>query len=96
MTRSSISCAALAIPCPEPPYQLLLTDVVMPGISGRKLADEVAALSPGVAVLFMSGYSRDDILQDGRIDPGARLLTKPFHKGDLARAVRDALDGVRR
>jgi FixJ family two-component response regulator len=67
----------------------------MPGISGRKLADEVTALRPGTAVLFMSGYSRDDIVHDGRIDPDSRLLTKPFHKGDLARAVREALDNAR-
>jgi PAS domain S-box-containing protein len=79
----------------ERPYDLLLTDLVMPGISGRKLADDVATLSPATAVLFMSGYSRDDIIQGGRIDPGARLLPKPFHKGDLARAVRDALDSAR-
>jgi len=78
----------------ERPYDLLLTDVVMPGAGGRKLADEAVALSPATAVLFMSGYSRDDIVQDGRIDPDARLLAKPFHKGDLARAVRDALDGT--
>lgn len=78
----------------ERPYDLLLTDVV-PGISGRKLADEVTALRPGTAVPFMSGYSRDDIIHDGRIDADARLLTKPFHKRDLARAVRDALDSAR-
>ncbi|MBI2738692.1 MAG: PAS domain S-box protein [Rhodospirillales bacterium] len=97
VTRVADGAAGLAaVKGAERPYDLLLTDVVMPGIGGRKLADEVAALSPATAVLFMSGYSRDDIIQDGRIDPGARLLTKPFHKGDLARAVRDALDGAPR
>lgn len=42
----------------------------------------------------MSGYSRDIIVHDGRLDPGARLVARPFRKAELARAVRDALDGV--
>jgi PAS domain S-box-containing protein len=93
VTRAAGGAAGLAaVKGAGQPYDLLLTDVVMPGMGGRKLADDVTALSPGTAVLFMSGYSRDDIVHDSRIDPGARLLTKPFHKGDLARAVRDALD----
>lgn len=97
VTRATDGVAGLAaVKGAGQPYDLLLTDVVMPGMGGRKLADDVTALSPSTAVLFMSGYSRDDIVHDGRIDPGARLLTKPFHKGDLARAVRDALDGTGR
>ncbi|SEO89754.1 PAS domain S-box-containing protein [Rhodospirillales bacterium URHD0017] len=73
----------------ERPYDLLLTDIVMPGLNGKKLADEVAARWPGTSVLFMSGYRPDN---ESRLDPGARLLTKPFHKSDLATAVRKALD----
>ncbi len=95
VTRAAGGAAGLAaVKGAGQPYDLLLTDVVMPGMGGRKLADDVTALSPGIAVLFMSGYSRDDIVHDDRIDSGARLLTKPFHKSDLARAVRDALDGT--
>jgi PAS domain S-box-containing protein len=76
------------------PYDLLLTDVVMPGITGKKLADEVTMRWPETSVLFMSGYSQDNIVHEGRLDAGAKLLTKPFRKADLARAVREALDGV--
>jgi PAS domain S-box-containing protein len=89
----SAACLA-AIEAAERPYDLLLTDVVMPGVNGKKLADEVASRWPSTAVLFMSGYSRDNIIRDGRLDPGAKLLTKPFRKGDLALAVRNALDGA--
>jgi PAS domain S-box-containing protein len=76
------------------PYDLLLTDVVMPGITGKKLADEVTTRWPGTSVLFMSGYAQDNIVHEGRLDAGAKLLTKPFRKADLARAVREALDGA--
>jgi CheY-like chemotaxis protein len=76
------------------PYDLLLTDVVMPGINGKKLADEVTSRWPRTSVLFVSGFSQDNIVHDGRLDPGAKLLTKPFRKGDLALAVRNALDAA--
>jgi CheY-like chemotaxis protein len=76
------------------PYDLLLTDVVMPGINGKKLADEVTSRWPGTSVLFVSGFSQDNIVHDGRLDAGAKLLTKPFRKGDLALAVRNALDAA--
>ncbi|MGE0578778.1 PAS domain S-box protein [Reyranella sp.] len=75
------------------PFDLLLTDVVMPGITGKALADEVSRRWPQTAILFMSGYSRDTIVHDSRLDPGARLIAKPFRKADLALAVRKALDG---
>ena len=75
------------------PYDLMLTDVVMPGpLSGKDLADAVAHRRPETKVLFMSGYSQDLILHGGRLDPGVHLLTKPFRKADLARAVRERLD----
>ena len=74
------------------PYDLLLTDVVMPGITGKKLADEVTRRWPKTSVLFMSGYTQDNIVHEGRLDAGTKLLIKPFRKADLARAVREALD----
>ncbi len=74
------------------PYDLLLTDVVMPGLNGKALAQEVARRWPRTPVLFMSGYSPDSVIHDGRLDPEAELLTKPFLKGDLALAVRRLLD----
>jgi CheY-like chemotaxis protein len=75
------------------PYDLLLTDVIMPGpLNGKALADEVARRWPEVRIVFMSGYTEDAIIHQGRLDPGVRLLPKPFRKAELARAVREALD----
>ena len=75
------------------PYDLLLTDVIMPGpVGGKDLADEVGRRWPSTAIVFMSGYTEDEITQDGRLDPGMRLLNKPFRKRELARMIRDALD----
>jgi CheY-like chemotaxis protein len=76
------------------PYDLLLTDVVMPGLNGKKLADVVTSRWPRTSVLFVSGFSQDNIVHDGRLDPDAKLLMKPFRKGDLALAVRNALDAA--
>jgi CheY-like chemotaxis protein len=81
---------------PEP-YELLLTDVVMPGpIGGKALAEEVLRRWPGTPVIFMSGYTEDSVIRQGRLDPGMRLLTKPFRKRELAIAVREALDQAHR
>lgn len=74
---------------------LLLTDVVLPGISGPALASRVAASTPGLAVLFMSGYSDDMLGHHGVVDPTVRFLQKPFSPLALARAVREALDSRR-
>ncbi|RYD58481.1 MAG: response regulator [Sphingomonadales bacterium] len=76
----------------EKPVQLLLTDVVMPEMSGRELADAARAVQPNVNVLFISGYTRDAIMQDGRLEPGVDLLSKPFTFVSLATRVRDLLD----
>ena len=74
------------------PLQLLLTDVVMPGMNGRALADRVLALRPGIKVLFMSGYPVAAIAPHGTLQPGTQLLQKPFTPGSLARKVREVLD----
>jgi CheY-like chemotaxis protein len=75
------------------PFDLLLTDVVMPGsTNGKALADAVAARWPGTAILFMSGYSATLL---GDADSSLALLAKPFRKADLARQVRRTLE-VRR
>jgi signal transduction histidine kinase/CheY-like chemotaxis protein len=74
-------------------YDLLLTDVVMPWpLSGKQVAEEVARRWPAMRVLFMSGYAENAILNHGLLEPGARLLGKPFRKADLARAIRRTLD----
>src|SRR6267378_3665090 len=71
---------------------LLLTDVVMPGLSGRELADQLAGQRPGIRVLYMSGYPGDAVVQHGTLPAGSAFLQKPFSPDGLARKVRDVLD----
>jgi PAS domain S-box-containing protein len=73
------------------PADLLFTDVVMPGMNGRELADAALRLRPGLPVLFTSGYSEDAIIHHGRLDAGVHLLAKPYRREELARRVRGAL-----
>jgi len=74
-------------------YALLLTDVVLTGqMSGRHVAEAATERDPALRVLYMSGYSENAIIHGGRLDPGVRLLSKPFRLRELARKVRDALD----
>ncbi|RMH21928.1 MAG: hybrid sensor histidine kinase/response regulator [Gemmatimonadetes bacterium] len=71
---------------------LVLSDVILPGMNGRDLCDELRRLNPGTKVLYMSGYSDTVLSQDGMLDPGTHLLPKPFTIGGLARRVREVLD----
>jgi two-component system, NtrC family, sensor kinase len=71
---------------------LLLTDVVMPGMNGRKLADEATQRAPRLKVLYMTGYSRNAIVHQGRLDAGVDLIQKPITSEHLAGAVRKVLD----
>jgi PAS domain S-box-containing protein len=74
-------------------FDLMLTDVVMPGIGGPQLAEQIMRDWPALKVLFMSGYSENAAIIHGRVAPGARVLSKPFRKIDLANRVRGVLDG---
>ncbi|MGC1302301.1 MAG: ATP-binding protein [Caulobacteraceae bacterium] len=85
--------AALAILKRPGRIDLLFTDVVLPGRTGRMLADEAKTLRPDLRVLFTTGYSRNAIVHQGRLDPGVQLITKPFTFEQLAVRLRDVLDG---
>jgi PAS domain S-box-containing protein len=75
---------------------LLITDVVLPGgLSGSELADEVARRIPDLPVLYMSGYTENAILRDGRSGEGIHFLQKPFRRVDIARAIRKALGATK-
>jgi CheY-like chemotaxis protein len=74
---------------------LLLTDIVMPGGNGRELAKQAAILRPDIQVLFMTGYSRNAVVHQGRLDEGVDLLQKPVSQAQLATRVRMALDRKR-
>jgi CheY-like chemotaxis protein len=77
------------------PVDLLLTDVVMPGMPGTELAERIQQLRPGVKILYMTGYAEDDVVR-GRTGKGAvRLLQKPFTPQTLTREVREALNNQR-
>jgi len=83
---------ALEVLAQQPGVSLLFTDIVMPGMSGRKLADEAKARYPALKVLYTTGYTRNAIVHNGAVDADARLLMKPYSISELARKVRAVLD----
>ena len=73
------------------PIHLLMTDVVMPGVSGRELAERVEKLRPGIKVLYMSGYTDQAVVHHGILENDAVLLQKPFTLATLAEKLREIL-----
>lgn len=85
---------ALALVAAGHEFDLLFTDVIMPGaMNGRQLADEIHKSRPGLKVLFTSGYTENAIIHHGRLDSGILLLAKPYRKSDMAAMIRKALAG---
>ena len=72
--------------------ELLLTDVIMPGMNGRELAAEAKRHHPKLRVVYMTGYSRNAIVHQGRLDPGVDLIQKPLASAQLAATIRNVLD----
>lgn len=68
-----------------------MTDVVMPGMNGRQLADRAVERDPALRVLFMTGYSRNAVAYNSMLDPGVQLLVKPFTVEQIAKKVRDVM-----
>lgn len=75
-----------------PAIKLLFTDIVMPEMTGRQLADTAIKTRPDLKVLYTTGYTQNAIVHNGVVDPGARLILKPYTLQDLARKIRAALD----
>ncbi len=92
LAAASPDAALQALASHPGPIGLLITDVVMPGMNGRSLCEQVRALRPGTRCLFVSGYAADVIAHEGVGGAGVRLLQKPFASRDLLRVVRDILD----
>jgi two-component system, cell cycle sensor histidine kinase and response regulator CckA len=74
-----------------PDIHLLISDVVMPQMNGRDLAELIAEMKPGLKVLFMSGYTADVIAHQGILEEGVNFVSKPFSVNDLAEKIREAL-----
>jgi len=73
------------------PIDILITDVVMPGIGGRELAKKLLLMRPGISVLYLSGYTEDAVVTQGALGPGTAFLQKPFTLQNLSKKVREVL-----
>jgi CheY-like chemotaxis protein len=93
--EASNSAEALLLSEQHPgPIHLLFTDVVLPGLSGRHLAERLLLQRPELKILYMSGYTDDAIVHHGVLEPGVAFLHKPFTLQILAHKVREVLDGI--
>ncbi|MBW8857397.1 MAG: response regulator, partial [Bradyrhizobium sp.] len=85
--------SALGILAEPAPIDLMVTDVIMPGgMTGRQLSQEASRRRPGLKTLFISGYTEESIVHQGKLNAGVNFLSKPFRRRDLALKVREALD----
>src|SRR6185437_5234773 len=83
---------ALSLVEAKQPFDLVVTDVIMPKMSGKDLYDKIKVIAPRVKVLFMSGYTDDALAHHGVLGPELSFLEKPFSPAGLARKVREVID----
>jgi CheY-like chemotaxis protein len=88
---TSVTTAEEALRLVEREFDLLVSDVVLPGMGGRDLSERLLARIPGLRVLFISGYTENAIVHGGVLDPGIHFLQKPFLPSQLLRTVQDVL-----
>ncbi|MBP2161335.1 MULTISPECIES: PAS domain S-box protein [Asticcacaulis] len=92
--EASSAQAALALIIERPDIELLFTDIVMPEMNGRNLADLVKEKRPDLPVIYTTGYTRNAVVHNGTLDPGVELIGKPFTIEELATRVREVLDAA--
>lgn len=95
VVQASDAKQALSVLAIQPRIDLLFTDVIMPEMNGRQLADAARALRPALGIVYTTGYARDAVLQEGTPDPTIAILPKPFTLSQLAIKVRDVLNRSR-
>ena len=71
---------------------LLITDLIMPGMNGKELSDEIAMMYPDAKILYASGYADEHIVHSGALEPGIHFIQKPYSVHSLSRKIRDVLD----
>ena len=84
--------AGLRIVQSDARIDLLVTDVGLPGLNGRQLADQARATRPGLKVLFMTGYAENAAFGSGHLEPGMQMITKPFAVDGLANKIRSIIE----
>lgn len=87
--EASNGAEALKVIAAKPQIHCLFTDIVMPGMTGRQLADEALKQRPDLKVLYTTGYTRNAVVHNGVLDPGVNLLPKPFTLDQLALKLRE-------
>ena len=105
LVQTMLESRGFTVLCPETPadaenlcsahvgnIDLLLTDMIMPGATGRSIAKQISSLRPGIKILYMSGYTDDTLIQSKGFDRGDAFLQKPFTLATLTAKVRQVLD----